>query len=464
MTVSTFPQVPLMREPTRTPALDPGASGSALIFPTFGGTGPWRLVSHSHGPLLGAFSPIYPVLLHSQPRDVPLSFATYGLWPSPHSSPLIPFFYPTRPPATQWRGPTGSSSVRGPFRSFCTGCSYPAPLCLGCLFPVGLFEDFLRSLSNLLPGPVPVSHPSTHAYTPPGRLHPMCIPKPAACYPSQVGAPPLRHSQLLPLPSPLPALPPSPVSRPSPLQLLCCPVYAALLLSAPGLFLARPHASLRLRPVLHPVGRLGRPPQVPLREDTSVVPPAGLSSISSLMTVRRGQYSSMRVIGMVSLCWRCGAPDCRCSPPAPLPRRAAVSRVRACFLPFVPLVPRSSPLTRALRVSPAPLFSTFALPPLPLSLRHVPSPLPTTSPRPNPLSHGGASLAQLCQHTTVCYHCTCCTPSWVVHSRVRPMPYADAPTLAPGVRLYPEASSPGPPMWVCVVWHDVAVWPTEPPA
>ena len=41
---------------------------------------------------------------------------------------------------------------------------------------------------------------------------------------------------------------------------------------------------------------------------------------------------------------------------------------------------------------------------------------------------------------------------------------ADAPTLPPGVGLYPEASRPGPPMWVCVVWHDFAMWPTEPPA
>ena len=129
----------------------------------------------------------------------------------------------------------------------------------------------------------------------------------------------------------------------------------------------------------------------------------------------------MRVIGMVSLCGRCGAPVCRCSPPASLPRRAAVSRVRACFFPFVPLVPRSSPLTRALRVSPVPLFSTLALPPLPLSLCLVLSPLPTTSPRPNPLSHGGASLAHLRQVITVCYHCPCCTPSRVVHSRVPPM-------------------------------------------
>ena len=49
---------------------------------------------------------------------------------------------------------------------------------------------------------------------------------------SQVGPPPSRH----PLSSLLPALPSSPVSRLSPVLLLSCPVCAALLLSAPGLY------------------------------------------------------------------------------------------------------------------------------------------------------------------------------------------------------------------------------------
>ena len=38
----------------------------------------------------------------------------------------IPCLYPTGPPPTHWRGPTGSSSIRGPFRAPCTGRSYPA--------------------------------------------------------------------------------------------------------------------------------------------------------------------------------------------------------------------------------------------------------------------------------------------------------------------------------------------------
>ena len=39
---------------------------------------------------------------------------------------LIPCLYPTGPPATLWRGPTGSSSIQGPFRAPSTGCSVPA--------------------------------------------------------------------------------------------------------------------------------------------------------------------------------------------------------------------------------------------------------------------------------------------------------------------------------------------------
>ena len=50
------------------------------------------------------------------------------------------------------------------------------PLCLGGLIPTGHF-------GTLLPGPAPVSHPITRAYTPSGRLHPMSTLNPAACCP-----------------------------------------------------------------------------------------------------------------------------------------------------------------------------------------------------------------------------------------------------------------------------------------
>ena len=74
-----------------------------------------------------------------------------------------------------------------------------------------------------------------------------------------------------------------------------------------------------------------------------------------------------------------------CVPPSP--------RGFACIFPFLPLLSRSLPLARPLRVSPAHLFATAALPPRALSPCHVVSPLPSTSPRPNPSSHRGPSLA-----------------------------------------------------------------------
>ena len=62
-------------------------------------------------------------------------------------------------------------------------------------------------------------------------------------------------------------------SRPPPLLLLAGPVWAALLLSTPQLYLSRPKVPLRRRPILLPVGRLGRPPQVPLWGDFPVLNP-----------------------------------------------------------------------------------------------------------------------------------------------------------------------------------------------
>ena len=200
-----------MREPTPTSALDPGASGSAFTpagtsrpfrgsghFPAFSWRGsPWLAHGsplHGYwfpnptGLLLGAFCPISPVALRSRTRDVPFPFATSCHWPSSHTPPFIACLYPTGPPATPWRGPTGSSSIRGPFRASCTVRSYPGPLCLGCWFPLGLFGDFVRSLAPffLAPSPFPIPFPA------PIPHRAACIPcvYPATCYP---GACPRVH-------------------------------------------------------------------------------------------------------------------------------------------------------------------------------------------------------------------------------------------------------------------------------
>ena len=242
----------------------------------------------------------------------------------------------------------------------------------------------LETLGTLLSGPAPICHPITRAYTPPGRLHPMCILHPAAYYPvalargsitcllrkfflsivplpfrsvlcvlwrgidfffsvffcaprgplpppfssacpvlcfpvwavfrfypppcmharqhctvhrvtaplcvclwssHQRGACPLAvpgHASLAPLcrvlvhltlSSPLLVLPPSPVSRPSPY--CSSPAQCALRCSSPrqGCISRALTRFSRLHPVLCPVGRLGRPPQEPLRGDFPVIRP-----------------------------------------------------------------------------------------------------------------------------------------------------------------------------------------------
>ena len=116
---------------------------------------------NSTGLLLGAICP--PSFPSSQPRNVPFPFATsrhparpiprvpcfpvlLGLLCGPcHTLCLVPSPFPIphpvciphRPPETEWGDPTGSFSIRGPFGAPCTGCSYPAPLCLGGLIPTG---------------------------------------------------------------------------------------------------------------------------------------------------------------------------------------------------------------------------------------------------------------------------------------------------------------------------------------
>ena len=114
-----------------------------MVGPWF--TTPWRLVFESHGAVAWRFrSPI--------PSHVPFPFATFrhqpflsvpwfpystGLLCCPIPS-LISPLYPTGPPATLRRGPTGSSSIRGPFRAPSMGRSLPAPApfpCAACCHP-----------------------------------------------------------------------------------------------------------------------------------------------------------------------------------------------------------------------------------------------------------------------------------------------------------------------------------------
>ena len=107
-----------------------------MVGPCF--TTSWRLVSQSHGAVAWRFlSPILPhvpfpfaISLHRPILCVPWFPYPPGLSCGPVPS-LVPCLYPTGPPATLWRGPTGSSSIRQPFRVPSTGRSLPAPFRFG---------------------------------------------------------------------------------------------------------------------------------------------------------------------------------------------------------------------------------------------------------------------------------------------------------------------------------------------
>ena len=80
---------------------------------------------------LSPASCVFPVSLgpSCDPSHTPLSA------PSPY--PSIPCFYPTGPPATLWRGPTGSASCLGPARATSTVRSLPVPFRLGGVLSSG---------------------------------------------------------------------------------------------------------------------------------------------------------------------------------------------------------------------------------------------------------------------------------------------------------------------------------------
>ena len=220
---------------------------------------------------------------------------------------LFPGLYPTGPPATLWRGPTGSSSIWGPFCAPSTGRSPPSPAPLSCAVSLAVLvtwgrrvalanRPFLSRLLVVLRGVVRVCFPFFFfllfsAWFPPPCMHAQqhCIAiclgsvrcsrpvPPPPCGVAPVGPRPCRASQpfsprcctcicsLSSLPSPplciLPAL----------LVLFPCSMCSPLVVSAPWLYPARPHVPQGLTPVFRPVGRPRRPPQTPLRGDPPVV-------------------------------------------------------------------------------------------------------------------------------------------------------------------------------------------------
>ena len=241
-TLSTFPLVPLTREPTCTQAIDPGFSRSTLIpadtsrpsrssghFPDFSWSGsPW--LAHGsplHGDcfpnpmrlLLGAFGlPALPMSHFPLPHSVTGPFpASHGL-PTPSGRCVALATRPSPP-----RPLVPSSRVYTP-----PGCLLPCGA--GPLEPLPSGDRFVR-LARVTPFPPPSlfpvprprpnplgcraasSHPSSRVYTPPGCQQP-CGAGRLDPHPSGERFVRLARVALLP--------PPSPVPWPRPNPLGCC--------------------------------------------------------------------------------------------------------------------------------------------------------------------------------------------------------------------------------------------------
>ena len=132
-----------------------------MVGPWF--TTPWRLVSQSHGAVARRFQPPCPShvplpFASSRHRPVPsvpwtpfplgpLCGPSHTPFPAPSPCPCIPCLYPTGSPATLWRGPTGSSSIRGPFRAPSTGRSPPSPAPLSCAVSLSVLVTWGRRVA-----------------------------------------------------------------------------------------------------------------------------------------------------------------------------------------------------------------------------------------------------------------------------------------------------------------------------
>ena len=177
-----------------------------MVGPWF--TTPWRLVSQSHGAVAWRFRSPCPSHVQfpfasSRHRPVPsVPWTLYPVWPlcgpsntpfpAPSPCPIIPCLYPTGSPATLWRWPTGSSSIRGPFRAPYPGShpSCPFPLCRGPgLIPWAVVRPH--------PIPHPVFIPHRAASNPVARAHWILI------HPGLARVAPLPPPPLTPVPPPI---------------------------------------------------------------------------------------------------------------------------------------------------------------------------------------------------------------------------------------------------------------------
>ena len=241
-TLSTFPLVPLMSEPTCTQAIDPGFSRSTLTpadtsrpsqssghSPDFPWSGPPWLAHGSplHGDwlpdpmglLLGAFGlPALPMSHFSLPHHGTAPFpVSHGL-PTPSGRCVALAARPSRPrplvPSSRVYTPPGRLLHCGarPLELLPSGDSH---VCLARvpLFPPPSLSPVPRPRPNPLGCRAAPSHPSSRVYTPPGRQQP-CGAGPLDPHPSGDRFVRLARVALFP--------PPSPVPRPQPNPLGCC--------------------------------------------------------------------------------------------------------------------------------------------------------------------------------------------------------------------------------------------------
>ena len=193
--------------------------------------------------------------------------------------------------------------------------------------------------------------------------------------------------------------PPSPAFclLPALLVLFSCSMCLPLVVSAPWLYLARPHAPLGFCPVFRPVSRLGRPQQTPLRGNSPVVlsrrPPLhqfpdGRAGWPVQLNARHRHGASLweSLCSLVPLL----AP---CSPHLPRPASSMCpSCVSACSalvvffffvfaLPAAPARPACAPCSSPCYPCPAALRPLSRLSPLPFSfsLSTLPVRLPSLS-------------------------------------------------------------------------------------
>ena len=85
---------------------------------------PFPFASSRHRPVPSVPWTPYPV--------GPLCGSSHTPFPPLSPCPFIPCLYPTGSPATLWRGPTGASAIRGLLRALSTGRSLPAPVPFPC--------------------------------------------------------------------------------------------------------------------------------------------------------------------------------------------------------------------------------------------------------------------------------------------------------------------------------------------